>query len=188
MSADEKPATKILVTVTSGLILAALVYVFRRWLPPLLGSVSRACGVACSWVMSTHATPGWLLIPLSAAAIWCIIKFGTRMSRVPNQPEPHWRDFRAFEYMGVLWRWEYSSRGDVHSLVSFCPQEDCDMQTFPKLGHYYGPGRESTKYPCDRCGHTPEIESGQYVIESRVTREIQRLLRSDAWKQHLLKA
>src|SRR5438132_762071 len=98
MSSDEKPTTKILVAVISGLILAALLYVFRRLLLPLLGLASRACSGTWSWVTSEHATPGWLLIPLSAATIWCIITFGRRLRHV-SQPDPDWRDFTAFEYM-----------------------------------------------------------------------------------------
>jgi hypothetical protein len=59
------------------------------------------------------------------------------------------------------------------------------MQIFPKLGPYRGPYRESTRYECDRCGYAIDIEGSQYEIENKVTREIQRLLRSEGWKQHV---
>lgn len=59
------------------------------------------------------------------------------------------------------------------------------MQTYGRLGRYFGAGNKSTGYRCDRCGHLTDINGSQEAIENRVIREIQRLLRSDQWKNHI---
>ena len=122
---------------------------------------------------------------LSGAGIWAAIRIIAAFRAPPGPREPHWREFTEFEFLGVLWRWDYGSRGDILHLVSFCPRSGCDMQTYGRLGRYFGPGNESTVYHCDRCGHTPDINGSQEAIENRVLREIQRLLRSDQWKNHI---
>jgi hypothetical protein len=185
MSSVEKPSTKILITVVSGLILAALIYISRHWLPPIFTWLAHLVATAWHWLITPHAVLGWVLIILLAGTLIVVIAGARRTRHVAEPPKSNWRDFVQFEYLGVLWRWLYTSHGDIHSLVSFCPISGCDMQTFPRLGQWYGGSRETTHYPCDRCGHTPEIEGSEHEIESTVTREIQRLLRSDGWKEHV---
>jgi hypothetical protein len=185
MTSSEKPATKILVTVVGGIALAAILYVCRHWLPPIFRWLADILASAWTWIASSHALPGWIIVPLFIAALWCTILIVASFRRPAAPREPHWRDFAEFEFLGVLWRWHYGSRGDILDLVSFCPQGGCDMQTYGQLGQYNGMGQETTVYRCDRCGHTPEVRGGRELIENKVIREIQRLLRLDAWKNHV---
>jgi len=187
MSSGEKPSTKIVVAVVSGLILAGLIYICRHWLPSIFTWLARLAAAAWQWLSAAHAVPGWVLVILLIGTSIIVIAGATRLRHATEPPESSWRDFIQFEYLGVLWRWHYTSSGDMHSLVSFCPASGCDMQTFPRLGQWYGGSRQTTHYPCDRCGHTPEIEGSEHEIESKVTREIQRLLRSNGWKEHVQK-
>jgi len=176
---------KILVTVASGLVLAALLYVSRHWIPPAFRWLMGVFGAAWSWLVSSHAIPGWLLLSLSLCGVWCFFCIIAKFRSPPTPAEPHQRDFAEFEFLGVLWRWHYDSYGAIHSLVSFCPVPLCDMQTYGRPGRYFGPSSQATTYPCERCGHTAEIDGSQEAIESRVIREIQRFLRSDEWKKYI---
>ncbi|MEA3213321.1 MAG: hypothetical protein QOE70_6378 [Chthoniobacter sp.] len=188
MSSSEKPSTKIVVGVVSGLTLAGLLYVFSNWVPPFFKWVGTMLHSGWVWIASTHSVPGWLLAPLVIAGIWCalwIIAAMWKSSPPPGPPEPNWRDFTEFEFEGVLWRWHYDRQGGLYNLVSFCPQSGCDMQTYARMGNYFGAGRETTRYTCDRCHHAPEINGSSEQIENRVSREIQRLLRGDGWKNHV---
>jgi hypothetical protein len=188
MSSSEKPSTKIIVAVVSGLVLAALVYIFKNWVPAFFKWVWSVVGAGWGWTASSHSVPGSVLLLLSVAGLWCAAKI-LATARKPSPPapppEPHWTDFTEFEWEGVLWRWQYGSDGRMHTLVSFCVQAGCDMQTFAEAGRFFGAGSETTIYPCDRCRRRPEIEGSRNQIESRVIREIQRLLRGDGWKRHL---
>jgi C4-type Zn-finger protein len=87
--------------------------------------------------------------------------------------------------MGVLWRWRYDYTGQINGLHSFCPVANCDMQIYGVFGPYRGPYQPTTEYVCDRCGHRETVVGSQEQIEDRVTREIQRLLRTETW-QHAL--
>lgn len=185
MASNEKPTTKILVSVASGLVLAGLLYLARYWIPAALRWVGSVFVAAWSWFTASHGIPGWLLLLLSLCGVWCFFRIVAAF-RAPTEPvEPQWHDFTEFEFLGVLWRWRYDGRGTLHGPVSFCPQAGCDMQTYGRLGQYYGAGRETTVYRCDRCGHTPEAQGSQEQVKDKVTREIQRLLRCGDWKNHI---
>jgi hypothetical protein len=185
MSSTEKPLGKIVVTVVGGLILAVLLYIARHWLSPVLEWVARVLKSALGWVISLHAIPGWLIVVLCGCAAWAVARVIRDLRAPPKPAEPDWREFTEFEFLGVLWRWNYSYRGDILQLVSFCAQPQCDMQTSGELGQFYGPYNQTTLYKCDRCGHTAEVEGTRENIENKVIREIQRLLRRDEWEKHI---
>src|SRR5437667_6630472 len=107
MSSTEKPFSKIVVTVAGGLILAALLYIARHWLPVIFGWVARAMSSVWGWLASLHAIPGWLIVLLCGAAVWAVARL-IRACRAPPKPvESNWRDFTEFHFLGVLWRWNY---------------------------------------------------------------------------------
>jgi hypothetical protein len=185
VSSPEKLSTKIIATVVGGLILAAVLYVWRNWLPSIFRELGRAFMAVWSWAFALHLVPGWMLIALGIFSAYGVISVVRKFSHNPKPSEPNWRDFTEFEYEGVLWRWQYSYQGDIQSLTSFCAQPGCDMQMFPKMGPNRGPYRVTTRYECDRCGHAINMDGSEDEIESTVTREIQRLLRSDGWKKYV---
>ena len=185
MSSPEKLSTKIIATVVGGLILAAVLYICRNWLPSIFRRLGHALIAVWSWTFARHLVPGWMLIALSIFAAYGVISVARKFPRKPEPSQSNWRDFTEFEYEGVLWRWQFSYHGDIQLLTSFCAQPGCDMQIFPKIGPYRGPYRETTTYECDRCGHAIDMDGSKDEIESKVTREIQRLLRTDGWKKHV---
>jgi hypothetical protein len=75
--------------------------------------------------------------------------------------------------------------GGIYHPATFCANPDCDMQTVGILHSYHGPGKETTRYECDRCGKTEIIDGTQVMIENNVAREIQRLVRTGDWAQSL---
>lgn len=188
---SEKPIIKIVVGVTTAVLSAGALYLCRNWVLPIL---SWCRGVAVSvwdWITFSHSVPGWLIILLSMTALWCSVEIilAVNAARKPQKPRPlrdsDWPQFLEVEFMGVLWRWSYTGSGDILRLHSFCPQSGCDMQTWGRLGAYYGMGTETTVYQCDRCGHKPELQGTQEQVEDKAIREIQRLLRSGDWKRHV---
>lgn len=185
MESKEKTSTKIWVTVVSGLILAFLLYISRRWIPEAVRWIGSVFVAVWNWLGACHDIPGWLLVILSICGAWVGTRVLASLRPRPSQREPRWREFKEFEFLGVLWRWDYDTGGDIFNLFSFCPESGCDMQTFGRLGRYFGDGNESTIYHCDRCGCTPDIKGGREAIENRVVREVQRLLRTNQWKNHI---
>lgn len=184
MVETEKASRRIAIAVVGGLIVAAFIYIARHWLPPIVGWAINTLTKAWVWMISSHAVLGWVLLGLCTLALPSIIRIIRSAFRTRRPTEAHGRDFTELEYDGVLWRWQYSHGGDIHSLVSFCARPGCDMQIFAGLGPYRSPYYQSTKYECDRCGHAIDIEGSEGEIESKVMREIQRLLRSGGWKQY----
>ena len=185
MASSEKPSAKIFVSVASSLILATLTYFGRHILLPAWHWVAGIFIAVWSWITSNHLVPGWLLLLLSPCGAWCLFRIFIAF-RAPARPEePTWHDFTEFEFLGVLWRWQYDRRGAIHTLVSFCLPSNCDMQTYGRPSHHYGAFQERTAYDCDRCGHTSEIPGSQECVEDKVLREIQRLLRCGDWKKHI---
>ena len=184
MSSSEKPSAKILISVASGLILAVLLYIGRNLIPSVFRWIGGVFAAGWNWFVSAHSVPGWLLVLLTFCGIWFILRLIAELRTPPQPAEPQWHDFTEFHFLGVLWRWRYYG-SEIHSLVSFCPQTGCDMQTYGSGGQYYNPGRETTVYRCDRCGHMPEVQGTKEQIENKVMREIQRLLRCGDWKKHI---
>src|SRR5947207_2802615 len=74
---------------------------------------------------------------------------------------------------------------NVLHIVSFCARRGCDMQTFGKVGQYYGMDGETTIYTCNHCGQSRENQGSREHIESKVVREIQRLLRTEDWRNYI---
>ena len=133
MASNEKPTTKIFVTVAGGIALAAILYVCRHWLPSIFRWLTGILASAWTWIASSHALPGWIIVPLVIAVLWCTILIVASFRRPSVPRERHWRDFTEFEFLGVLWRWHYGSRGDILDLVSFCPQRDCECKLTVRL-------------------------------------------------------
>lgn len=183
MASQESKTTKVLISVVSGMILAGLLYTIRQWVFPFFRFLGSAFTEIWSWIMSNHSLPGWLLIFLLICGISVIFRIIAFI--FPKHPsEPHWSEFTEFEFMGVLWRWRFSGH-ELFNLRSFCSKSACKLQTYDRIGRYLGAGRDTTLYKCDRCGHTQEIDGNKEEVESRVLREIDRLMNNGGWREYI---
>lgn len=187
MSSSEKPTTKIWVGVVTAvlgfIVIAALTNVWLHWILPLYNLVVHQLTTALGWITSSHLIPGWLLVLLAVAfpvARWIKGKVADFQKPSPP-PEPDWREFRQFKYLGLVWRWEYNNDARIFNLCSFCPTSGCDMQIAGSnsIGMY----NIVTRYHCHRCNCTQDIDGCSSDIETKTTLEIQRLFRTGEWRK-----
>jgi hypothetical protein len=99
----------------------------------------------------------------------------------PAQRTLNWTDYKCDVFDAITWRWSYVNDGQLDQLVSFCFK--CDTQIHPKIG-YIDSLSERTDYTCDFCGNQVVLDGSHDEIVDRVSRQIQRKLRSpsEEWK------
>jgi len=181
---SERPSSKIIIQVVGTVIAAAILYLFRSWLPVIgswLFSVIRAIW---TFLIAGHAIPGWLLVIFVVCTLWLTVRvllgFRTAPSRSHEFTED---DYVKDSFFGLTWRWRYGQTG-IYSVVPCCSR--CDMQVHPRLDHV-STLSTLTGYHCDNCGQHVSLEGDHQNIEDKVTRQIQRKLRSGEWKQVISK-
>lgn len=94
-------------------------------------------------------------------------------------------DYSPFSYThdsfhGLLWRWRWSSDGDIHSIVPFCPS--CDLQISPRPEGAYEAVAPMV-FRCHDCGvKHHEVPHGTLwsEVEHDIRVRIQRIVRRRA--------
>src|SRR5690606_34035488 len=132
MSSSEKPTTKIFIGVTTTLVVAAVLYFAREFLPPFLSWIWGVITAGWTWLFTPHYVLGWLIIVLTGALLSLILHAGRWVRKAKAIQKVSSRDFRESVFNDVLWRWDYDSRDRILNLTSFCPDRTCDMQIYPK--------------------------------------------------------
>lgn len=177
---SEKPSSKIVVTVVSGLILAGLLFIFKSYLPAFLKWIWNGVVACWLWLLGAHEVPGWAIVILSIALLLIFAAAIQYFTQKRPARGPNWRDFTEANLFGFCWRWDYDTRGNITNVHTFCPDGSCDMQVFPKTD-YDMYGRDRTKLACDRCGMEKILNDDPRQLELKVRLEIQRLLRTGQW-------
>ena len=178
---SEKPTTRIVVTVVSGLILAGLIFIFKSYLPLVLSWVWSVTTTSWNWLFSTHPVSGWLIVVLGAALLTVLAGVARRLCSGDPIAADDWRSFTDADFHGFHWRWQYDYSGSLSYLVPFCADRSCDLQLHPK--RTYGPsGQDGTEMKCKRCGYTKFLSDDPVTLDIHIRHEIQRLLRTDQWR------
>ncbi len=185
MAEHESISRKVIAGVIIGIILAALGFM-AKWLLPGLGTFLLA---VWHWCVHLVSVPAWLLILLSlyvgTSLIRAHLRHRRRTRRQNTKPadDPNWQDYTCDVFYEIVWRWSYPSQVGGIQPVPFCLK--CDTQIHPEIGHIDALG-EKTRYPCDNdnCRNQVLLDGSHEQVVDRVTRQIQRKLRSpgEEWK------
>src|SRR6266446_8317857 len=150
MASSERPTTKIVVSVVSTLIGAAVTYFASSWWSPVQKALSWVFLATWHFLVSTRSIPGWLLLIFCLATLVCLFQFIAAARRPTG---PNWRQYTQDLFFDIMWRWSYFG-GEIQRPVPFC--RHCDIQLVPQLDTEYGPWgrREVTHFICDHCHRT----------------------------------
>jgi hypothetical protein len=199
MAETESAGKKIWIPVAAGLILSLILYV-TPWLRENVlipcGKGLWRLGAAIGHHLASSATiPWWLLwILILLSSIVLLQLAGLFLNRkakttTQNSAGPtDWHDFTAFVYQGVNWVWRYDF-GKISNLTARCPVCSCllDPKGDVRNDASVMTGmRPVTAYWCDHCQVERLREDGRpETIVDRVQKEIDRLLVSGEWKNHV---
>jgi hypothetical protein len=87
----------------------------------------------------------------------------------------------------VLWRWRFISNNPT-GLTPYCPTCDSQLVFDIEYSSTYPVTVQSTVLICERCNRNHPVlrEDGTYEgIVKRVSREIDRLIRTGEWRRHV---
>ncbi len=174
--------------ITAGVI--ATLGLLGKWLLPGLAHLVATFFLTI-WHLCVHlvSVPAWVLIALLLYVGTSLIRaYFRRRRRIREKAQPktqrttetNWRDYKCDVFHEIVWRWHYANQSQL-KLVPFCLK--CDTQIHPEIGHIDALG-ESARYRCDHCGNQVSLDGSHEAVVDRVTRQIQRKLRSPSkeWK------
>lgn len=169
--------------VVAGLIVAFLVWM-SSLIPGLWSSVWSFTRSAARWFFTEHVSlPVWLLVLLSLAAAVLLLVGFVRLVQAFTLRETTWYDYKSDRFFEMVWRWAYSSSGNIQDLCCFCPNDDTVLVPVAQ----WNPDR--VVFRCDTCrSEFGPIESDFKEAIRKVKRQIDRKLRTDEWKQTVPKA
>ncbi|MDP3937251.1 MAG: hypothetical protein Q8R92_03845 [Deltaproteobacteria bacterium] len=174
-------------SVIAGLIVAAAVAIaklFSGVFPVIIAAIGSAlAGIFRHLTSSVDVPRGIVYIASLAGGVWAI----RRMRRahkaaaaVAKPAQPDWPEYTQDRFLGVVWRWQYDRDGLPVYLAAFCPF--CDMQL--RSSEYPG-FRFPADLCCDRCDKRWSGKKSWEATQIYVTLEVQRNLRSLAWRHRL---
>lgn len=183
MAVHDGIPTKVTVGVITGVILTALGYIERSWLPIAWSEIVWLFGVVWSWLATGHSVYGWLLIILiifTTVACFCLVA-----ALVYQIPQFNWSNYRQDTFLGFVWRWDYFGNR-IGDPVPYCCH--CDTQIVPQETSEYGSTFQRqifTSYVCDHCNTNDKRNESFQQTQNKVSRQIDRKLRNDEWKKAL---
>lgn len=166
--------------IASGLVatLVAAVAYFRGLWP----AIGRSFAGGWIWLSGSTSLNNWLLLLLSTCTGIVILllgvlawaALGARSDK--DSSRSGWRSYTEDTFMGLKWRWGFSSDGEIIHIVPFCAR--CDYQIRPVIRREYQ--GDTTTYPCEDCGHSVgPFDDRPSGVESQVARKIQKRIRND---------
>lgn len=169
----------------AGAVGAAMVVWLMGWLSPIWDFVVQAARLGWRHAMTQSQWPNWSAYLLSLWAAISLLTWALRAWR--NRKDNHNR-FTQLNLGGeVLWRWR-SISSLPSSLVPFCQRCDTQLVYDYDDGERYSGAQRHTLLICEHCnGHRPVCrEIGNYEdLKRRVGRQIDRLIRTGDWRQHV---
>lgn len=153
------------------------------------------------WVETTHAVYGWGLIALSALSVLAVYLLASRAIKTykivkRERDLPDYLSYTSEELYGVVWKWtwEKNSNGEFHPsdiLKAYCPE--CSSQLSVSTGGSLE--IECVKHDCRWQWHSYNHNFNRTTGENdtityrgfylKLTTEIDRMVRSEEYKNHL---
>lgn len=165
----------------AGTVGAGIALWLIGWLKPLWSFTQDAFRSLFTHLAAQSQWPNWSAYLVSSLAAMAFFSWALRYWR--NRKDNHNR-FNQFSFLGSVWRWNGIS-SLPYGLRPYCPM--CDtMLVYENTGGYYSGEDKRVTLHCERCRTSPVVEPGDMnYLRERVTREIDRLLRTGEWRGHV---
>ena len=146
----------------------------RQWVPIF----ERVILAAWTFLRSTSAVPHWLLGLLIlgsslavAAILYLLWTFLTAKTSTPD-----WASYTSDDFFELRWHWRYEGFA-IRNLLPLCAR--CGYQVLPDNTADWA---VAVNFYCDHCNrNAATVQEPWSVLESKVTRLIQRNLRNRTW-------
>lgn len=151
--------------VIAGVITASVIGA-ASFIPGALQLLNKSAAIILAHLTSITGLPNWGLYLLIAMSIPTCIQLKSFVIM------PKGKLYKSDEFFGCIWKWEYS-RGQLHNIVSFCPECDTMLVCIKHRG--FG----SITLTCENCNRDILHHEGTcgYLIE-KVSRLIDRKIRA----------
>ena len=130
--------------------------------------VAQWLGSTWRWVVRPVPVPLIVLVAMAGGLL--VVVVGSLLRRL-EPPPAAWLDYRADTFLGIDWRWDYFSDGQLksRSLSAFCPR--CETRLRAEVQGYM---QMTTSFICDECHFRQDVPgSGDEVID-RICRLLER--------------
>jgi len=158
----------VLITVIGGIIL---------WLvPSILAWIKVAVAWLVGFLLSPVTVPVLVFGLLMLAVLYTVVSIGLTVRR-PSVPA--WYDYTEDTFLGVTWRWQYTSSGHIEDLRPYCPDDDTVL-----VGRVIRGIVIQASLHCETCGKMfGPVEGDEADVMGKVKRQIDRKVRKGEWKQ-----
>jgi hypothetical protein len=101
--------------------------------------------------------------------------------------EPTYLDYLEDSFDGLVWRWQFGSRGTILNTWCYCPSCDTVLVYREDFETSYGFGggmKNVTHFTCERCNSKKAtLEGHRNSIIPRIERQIDRKIRVGEWRE-----
>ncbi len=160
-------------------VLGAIIFGFLSYIIGLIELILNVINSTYNFLVDSISIPIWLFIIFIIFVLSSVLRFINSIPKVANDSEPSFLEYNKDNILGLKWRWDYSSNGDIINLYSFCPI--CDLQVHP---HRTGSFQiiDDIGFYCEDCNREiSSFDHGYNVLEDKVIRIIQKNLRNNSW-------
>jgi hypothetical protein len=173
--------TKVIVSLITGGILAALTWFFHLWAP--IGSFFlNSVETVWLWLSTPHAVAGWIfagILLLASFGLFVAFAFIAIWARGNA-----WQSYCEERINGVVWRWQYR-KGEINGLRPYCPMDDTLLLCTVTRPSPYNDLPPKTDFDCDNCGRVHSEQRIYEEIQDKVERHIDRNIRTGRWRKDL---
>lgn len=132
-------------------------------------------------LMTPSLWPNWVAYLVSIPSTMAVFFLAWRYLQYRKSSS---RLFKELNYLGSVWRW--NSPSDLpNALQPYCPS--CNtLLVYEELGGRFGNQSQSVALHCEACQTIPTEQPGTWkYLQARTAREIERLIRTGEWRQHV---
>ena len=164
-----------------GAVGAAAALWLMGWLKPVWSFAHRAFESLWTHLMAQSQWPNWSAYLVSVWALVSIFRLALKKweSRKDNQNR-----FNQLSFLGSVWRWD-SMSSLPYGLRPYCQR--CDtLLVYEETGGGYSDEPKRVHLHWEHCQTIPtSVDGHMRYLQARVSREIDRLVRSGQWRQHV---
>lgn len=179
--ADEKHPIRNSVIAT---LIAVGIIACLKFVPGLFKGLIAATAAFLRYMVQPVTIGRWffvLLCLLSLIIVWRSLRPWLKRRKSTHQPRVS--DYQTDQFFGAIWRWNYYG-SSPRNLAAFCPT--CDTQLVYLIDRF---GRDRLWLTCEHCGtKSAEMEGTVDFFEGKVSRQIERVIRTGEWVDRLRRA